>query len=125
MKRFLPILLMAIMLIQSFNRVWIVSSFYINQEYIAVNLCVNRFDKVATCKGSCVLKERLKKEKESEQQAAKQKISDVYAFFQLKSSLQQKKVINPDRERTFPPFTSDLLPTGNPSSIFHPPVFLA
>jgi hypothetical protein len=55
--------------IQSTKSFWIITTFHINRDYIAENLCVNRFDKIPTCKGQCYLNNQLEKEhKESKKQ---------------------------------------------------------
>ncbi len=35
------------------------AGFYLNRDYIAAHLCVNRFDRIPTCKGSCYLAKKL------------------------------------------------------------------
>ena len=42
------------------------ANFYHNQDYIAQNLCVNRFDAVLMCNGKCYLKDSLSENHESE-----------------------------------------------------------
>lgn len=62
MKRVLVFFLLFIFTIQSTKSLWIITSFNINRESIAANLCVNRFDKIPTCKGQCFLNNQLDKE---------------------------------------------------------------
>jgi hypothetical protein len=62
MKKVVVYFLLFIFTIQSTKSLWIITSFQINREYIASNLCINRFDKIPTCKGQCFLNNELSKE---------------------------------------------------------------
>lgn len=62
MKRILVFLLLLIFIIQITKSLWIVTSFHVNRDYIAENICINRFDKIPTCKGQCFLNTELSKE---------------------------------------------------------------
>lgn len=62
MKKVIVIFLLFIFTIQTTKSLWIITSFQINREYIASNLCINRFDKIPTCKGQCFLTKELNKE---------------------------------------------------------------
>jgi len=62
MKTGVVYFLLFVFAIQSTKSLWIISSFQINREYIASNLCINRFDKIPTCKGQCFLNNELGKE---------------------------------------------------------------
>lgn len=64
MKSALSISLAVLILLQSFNMVWIVFSFKANQEYIAKNLCVNRSKPKMKCNGKCHLVKKIKESKE-------------------------------------------------------------
>lgn len=62
MKKGVVFFLLFIFTIQSTKSLWIVTSFKINEAYIAANLCINRFDKIPTCKGQCFINNELNKE---------------------------------------------------------------
>jgi hypothetical protein len=66
LKQVLSIALIALMLVQTASKIWIYSSFKINQDFIAKNLCENRF-KNLECKGQCVLMKKLQKAQEKEE----------------------------------------------------------
>src|SRR5689334_6052675 len=73
-----PILLVLVMT-QSFSHWFVVLAFNINRDYIAKNLCENRYRPKMHCNGNCVLMKKLK-EKEREEQnqpAAKSEISII------------------------------------------------
>lgn len=69
MKKAIVYMLLFIFTIQTTKSLWIVSSFHINREYIADNLCINRFDKIPTCKGQCFLDKELTKENKESKKA--------------------------------------------------------
>jgi hypothetical protein len=62
MRKVIVIFLLFIFTVQTTKSLWIITSFQINKEYIASNLCINRFDKIPTCKGQCFLTKELSKE---------------------------------------------------------------
>ena len=61
-----PILILLIMT-QLFSKWFVVLSFKLNQDYIAKNLCENRYRPKLNCKGNCVLMKKLKQEEKKEQ----------------------------------------------------------
>lgn len=62
MKKVFVYFLLLIFTIQTTKTLWIITSFQINREFIASNLCINRFDKIPICKGQCFLNKELSKE---------------------------------------------------------------
>lgn len=62
MKKVIVLFLLFIFTFQITKSFWIISSFHINRNYIAKNICINRFDKIPTCKGQCFLTKELNKE---------------------------------------------------------------
>lgn len=72
------VFLLFVFSIQTFKSLWIVSSFHINRNYIAENICINRFDKIPTCKGKCVLDNQLSKEQKQNKEtwSSTEKTSD-------------------------------------------------
>ena len=66
----LPILVVLV-LVQSFSHWVVVMAFNLNRDYIAKNLCENRFRPQLHCNGNCVLMKKMKaKEKEEQGQPA-------------------------------------------------------
>lgn len=55
-------LLLAVIM-QSTSSIWIYLGFELNRDYIARQLCINRFETIPVCKGSCYLEEKIKEEK--------------------------------------------------------------
>jgi hypothetical protein len=62
----IPILLLLIMT-QTFSKWFVVMAFNLNREYIAKNLCENRYRPQLNCKGNCVLMKKMKQEEKQEQ----------------------------------------------------------
>lgn len=63
-----PILILLIMT-QIFSNWFVALSFKLNQDYIAKNICENRYRPKLNCKGNCVLMKKLKEEEKKEQDA--------------------------------------------------------
>ena len=51
--------LAGLLFIQAFQAPIVYMAFKIQQDYIAANLCENRYEPITVCRGSCVLKEDL------------------------------------------------------------------
>lgn len=66
-KQFTAILLLFAITVQTFHKAIIVIDFYSNQEYIAKNLCENRFRPQLHCDGHCLLAKKLKQAEKKEQ----------------------------------------------------------
>jgi hypothetical protein len=64
---------------QSFSHWFVVLAFNINRDYIAKNLCENRYRPKMHCNGNCVLMKKLKEKEKTEQNepAAKAEISII------------------------------------------------
>lgn len=73
---------MAAFFIQSTSQLWILAAFKINQRYIAANLCINRFEDIPVCKGSCYLEEQLNKNQEQQQKLPDLKNKEITLFCQ-------------------------------------------
>lgn len=75
-----PILILLV-LSQSFSNWFLVAAFKLNQEYIAKNLCVNRYRPELKCHGKCFLMQKLQElEKEEQSKAAPKWTLPVIAF---------------------------------------------
>src|SRR6202012_4918693 len=62
LKKFVAILALMGILLQTFNQFVIVAQFYANRAYIAKNLCENKDKPQMHCEGQCCLKKRLAQE---------------------------------------------------------------
>ena len=82
MKKVLSIFLLFALSIQCMGNLWTIGLFYLQQDFIAKNICINRFDKIPVCKGQCYLNNQLN---ENEKQQEKPSISyqnELQLFFQ-------------------------------------------
>ncbi len=123
MKRTISILLMVVVLFAPLQKMWLVVSFQLNQEYIAKYLCENKAKPKLQCNGQCQLKKQLKKvEKEEEQQLptsqkGKVEITLFYAFtttFDFRFSDQTTVLL-------YPEFNDQFKPLAAIADIFQPP----
>jgi hypothetical protein len=64
-----PILILLV-LSQSFSNCFLVAAFKLNQEYIAKNLCVNRYRPELKCHGKCFLMQKMREIEKEEQNKA-------------------------------------------------------
>lgn len=62
----IPILILLIMT-QVFSNWFVVLSFKLNQDYIAKNICENRYRPKLNCKGNCVLMKKMREQEKQEQ----------------------------------------------------------
>lgn len=115
-----PILLILVMT-QSFSHWFVVMAFNINRDYIAKNLCENRYRPKMHCNGNCVLMKKLK-EKEKEEQnepAAKAEISIIV----LSSKTYFANTLTPVYVQTKTVYPESLLvkTVDRSFAFFHPP----
>ena len=117
----IPILLLLLMT-QAFSHWFVVMSFKLNQDYIAKNLCENRYQPKLNCKGNCVLMKKLKQQEKEEQNAP------AVLKIELPSILVSSKSFFPRIDNTVSVVLRSYLPlfnSGKPVdrtfSVFHPP----
>ncbi|MBO9633375.1 MAG: hypothetical protein J7578_09670 [Chitinophagaceae bacterium] len=75
-KQFTAILLLFAITVQTFHKAIIVIDFYRNQEYIARNLCENRFRPQLHCDGHCLLAKKLQAAEKKEQRNPESKLEN-------------------------------------------------
>lgn len=121
-KSILYILLLSF-LYQSTSSIWIIASFYINQDYIAKNICINRFDLIPVCKGKCFLQKELSSDSEK-QQFPKIKKQETQPLFYQTATYQN--LLNPSlvSHPIYPRYNSKFLISDLIFSVFHPPEFV-
>ncbi|RZF59282.1 hypothetical protein [Sphingobacterium corticibacterium] len=81
--------LLVAVLIQSTSSMWIFVGFQLNWDYIESQLCINRFDTIPVCKGSCYLEEKIKEDQQHNDAPVKLKLLEVtmiLAFFTLNNT---------------------------------------
>lgn len=75
-KQFTAILLLFAITVQTFHKAIIVIDFYRNQDYIAKNLCENRFRPQLHCDGHCLLAKKLQAAEKKEQRNPESKLEN-------------------------------------------------
>lgn len=105
---------------QTTSQLWILLAFNINRDYIAANLCINRFDRISVCKGSCYLEDRLSKNNQKPEQYPDLKQKEITLFCQLMPALRREI---PELSLLPCYFARDDRRFSSPflQSIFHPP----
>ncbi|MET6996476.1 hypothetical protein [Chitinophaga defluvii] len=120
-KQSITVLLMLIWLCQLSGRYFVMLDFYINQNYIAKNLCINRDKPQMHCNGKCSLKKKLneedRKNQENPERKAENRSEIFYPLITENRTVPQPETINtiythPDCIGT---------PIDQPAVIFHPP----
>lgn len=123
MKKNIAIVLLFVFAMQSTTNLWILASFYIQRDYIAENLCVNRFDKIPICKGQCYLNKQLKENEKQEQKLPDLRQKEIQLFFQQECFT--LKFFTPLQENTKPIGYNQVFTITNfHCSIDHPPEFV-
>ena len=122
-KQFIMAFLMLIWLCQLSGRYFVMLDFYINQEFIAKNLCINRNNPGMKCNGHCQLKRKLSEEEKKEQESPERRTDNrseiFYAACFYQDSLKPlfRNII---RNHQYP--HSIGTPVDQPSAVFHPPM---
>lgn len=81
LKKLITILLIVSFFVQSTSYQFILLFFKLNRDYIAANLCINRFDSIPLCKGSCYLEEQLRKNKQHEDKLPDLKTKEITLYY--------------------------------------------
>lgn len=110
--------------VQSTSRLWIIAAFKINQNYIAANLCINRFEAIPVCKGSCYLEAQLNKDHEQQQKAPDLKNKEINLFYQEYSNMLPLQTLVRDGGTTFSRPHTGFITSGYLHSVFRPPALL-
>jgi len=120
LKKFVAILALVGILLQTFSQVVILAQFYANQDYIAKHLCENRDKPQMHCNGKCCLKKKLAKEaKDQAPVPGNQKNEQVNLFF-AESKIEIVHFVplsDPIRYLSY----NELQTISSSGSVFHPP----
>ena len=115
------ILLIFAFVVQSTSQLWIVVSFTINQDYIAANLCINRFAAIPICKGSCYLDNQLKQDQKQQQKFPDLKTKEVNLFCQDNSTELLRHATLLHGNISYPSFSTAFITSDFLRSVFRPP----
>lgn len=120
MKKCITLFILMLLVFQNAGSIWIIGDFYINQDYIAKNVCINRFDAVPICNGKCYLENKLKENDKQDQKFPTVTYKEVQLFLQTPAQF-SFTVIGFIFKKKYP-----MLQIGNQNSnyvfsIYHPP----
>ncbi|MGO1245514.1 MAG: hypothetical protein ACTJHT_08980 [Sphingobacterium sp.] len=117
-------LLLAVIL-QSTSSIWIYLGFQLNRDYIAGQLCINRFETIPICKGSCYLEEKIKEETSNDDAQIKVKLLEFVMVLPVFDDNHKRPIQQLVKDIVFRPTSSGPLSNGFCFSIFKPPIFLS
>jgi hypothetical protein len=111
------------MMLQCFSKMIVVADFYANRDYIARNLCINRFNTAVHCEGRCQLDKRILQEEKSsgDKEVRQEKFNEVLSSRSYFATAEAPVVAVFDRVYAVAPVSH---PIDRPLSIFHPPAWL-
>ena len=103
------------------GKVFVYVDFYLNQEYIAKNLCENKDKPVLKCNGKCHLAKELAKEEKKEKKEDKQMYKDTTLYFFCE--IEPLTTVNPVFFEKRAHINAQVLSqcVGYHASVFHPP----
>ena len=117
----IPILILLLMT-QTFSQWIVVISFNVNRDYIAKNLCENRYRPKLNCKGNCVLMKKMKQEQKNEQNVPgniKVEIANIVLSSRSYFAAAEAPVFNFNTAFSIPGNSGK--PVDRTVTIFHPP----
>lgn len=121
MKKIVTYFLLVLFVFQSTSNVWIISSFYINRDYIAKELCINRFDKMPVCKGKCYLEKKIADNEKKEQKIPNAKEKEIQFYFSPEIASVCHLFAPIEYSACIAVGKDDGISSTFPYSIFHPP----
>ena len=120
MKKPAVILLILVLFVQTSANVWLIGLFHLQRNFIAKNLCINRFDLIPVCRGACFLQKQLNKEQEREKKEVELKPSVVTLC--MNDIAIELFVCPAIAKPCYFPVTDTALLTGVAGSILRPPI---
>jgi hypothetical protein len=116
-----PILILLVMS-QTFSHWFTVFGFKMNQDYIAKNLCENRYRPALNCNGNCVLMKKLKQQEKEEQNSPVALKLDLSTVVISSRSFFTVSLVNVSKDIPCTYFTGAAgKELKMPRSVFHPP----
>lgn len=110
---------MLVILLQTFSRFVVEADYFLNKNYIAEVLCLNKQKPAMHCNGKCYLSKKLKEQEKQEQAPTAKKSKIEVEIFTLSEPFR----INICYQRSEPEYLpAILLPLSSlPRSVFRPP----
>ncbi|MFC0777021.1 hypothetical protein [Flavobacterium sp. HJSW_4] len=120
MKRGITLIILMLLVFQNAGSIWIIGDFYINRDYIAKNICVNRFDAVPMCNGKCYLVNKLKANDKQEQKFPSVNYKEVQLFLEVPFTI-SFPTIRSEFKMEYPFLKEANQKSSFIFSIYHPP----
>jgi hypothetical protein len=120
MRKSISIYILILLVFQNTSSLWVIGAFYINQDYIAKNVCINRFDAVPICKGQCYLTKELKTTEKQDQKIPTVTYKEIQLFCEYEMIFSFSKPVLFSK-RIYPVLKKDQLKSAFIFSIYHPP----
>lgn len=122
MKKCITLFILMLLVFQNAGSIWIIGDFYINRDYIAKNVCINRFDAIPICNGKCYLDNKLKANDKQEQKFPTVTYKEVQLFFESPIGF-PFRVIHFVPKKKYPVLKADGQKSDFIFLIYHPPRF--
>jgi hypothetical protein len=122
-KQIICLVLVSVILLQTFNKTIILTDYHINKEYISKVLCVNKSKPKMHCNGKCHLKKELSKAEKKEQSPANplNEKNEIQLFSEPNSVFDLFNIVSLNSNNKLISGYSFHLSDKHPDSIFHPP----
>lgn len=120
MKRFVAALCLFVIMFQSMSTLCIYTAFYLNQDYISENICINRFDKIPVCKGQCYLSEKLTENQKQEKKFPDLKQKEIQLFCEQRDLFDSASLLSAEVD-IFRGRIDAFHISAYAASVFHPP----
>jgi hypothetical protein len=120
-KKVITYLLVTVFVVSATYKTFVLIDFCLNRAYIESNLCINRFDKIPVCKGSCYLDKQFKKVDKQEHKFPDFKLKEIQLFISKEyvNEIPNMEIINSNQ--TLNKLYQNFYRSQNTFRFFHPP----
>ena len=108
---------------QTTNQLWILATFYLNRDYIAANICINRFDKMPVCKGSCYLEKKINENKQQQDKSPDIK-TNITTLFCETNSVALPSITHTVIPQKYSSYKNSFHQSQYLQSVFRPPILI-
>lgn len=117
----MSILLIFTLLVQSTSQLWIWATFEIYRDYISANLCINRFDAIPVCKGSCFFEKQLNENEKQQQKLPDVKTKEINLICQNQPDALPQQTLAVEKKSSYPTYNIIFISSEHLRSVFKPP----
>lgn len=123
MRKSIFLILLISFVYQNTSSFWILTKFYIDQEYIAQTICVNRFEQSNTCQGNCYLQSELSADSDNKPDLPNFLLKETQPLFYQNFSWLLKQDTTCYTQVSYPRYLNKGLYKDLIFSVFDPPKF--